>query len=218
MANRKGKGENSDRFLFLGLQNHFRQWLESWNQKMIAFWQESDDKPRQCVEKQKQYYANKGPYSQEFGPPSGHVWLWELDHKEGECQRIDAFKLWCWRKLLKVPWLARKSNQSILREISPEYSLKGLIMKLKLQYFGPLTWTNDSLEKSLMLEELRKEGEESIRGWDGWTVSPKQWTWSWGNSGRWWGTGRSVVLQSIGSQRIRHDRMTEQQQRFLWSF
>ena len=76
--------------------------------------------------------------------PVVHVWLWELDHK-AEHRRIDAFELWCWRRLLRVPWTARRSNQSILKEISPEYSLEGLMLKLKLQYFGHLMWRADSL-------------------------------------------------------------------------
>ena len=79
--------------------------------------------------------------------------------KKKECQRIDALKMWCWKRLLKVPWTARRSNQSILREINPEYSLEGLMLKLKLQYFGHLMATTDSLDKSLMLERLRAEEE-----------------------------------------------------------
>ena len=97
--------------------------------------------------------------------------------KKAERQRIDAFELCCWRRLLKVPWKARRSNQSILREINPEYSLEGLMLKLKLQYFGHLMRTADTLEKSLMLgERLRAGGEEGVRGWDGWMGSPIQWT------------------------------------------
>ena len=90
--------------------------------------------------------------------------------KKAECQRIDAFELWCWRRSLWVPWTARRSNQSILKEICPEYSLEGLMLKLKLQYFGHLMWRTDSLEKTLMLERLKaKEGDN--RGWDGWMAS-----------------------------------------------
>ena len=91
--------------------------------------------------------------------------------KKAECQRIDAFELWCWRRSLRVSWTARRSNQSILKEICPEYSLEGLMLKLKLQYFGHLMWRTDSLEKTLMLERLKaKEGDN--RGWDGWMASP----------------------------------------------
>ena len=92
--------------------------------------------------------ANKGLSSQSYGFSSSHVWMWELDYKEIECQRIDAFEVWCWRRCLRVPWTARRSNQSILKEINP---LEGMMLKLKLQYFGHLMWRVDSLEKTLML-------------------------------------------------------------------
>ena len=95
---------------------------------------------------------------------SSHVWMWELDHKESECWRIDDFELWCWRRLLKIPWTAKRSNQSTRKEISPEYSLEGLMLKLKLQYFGHLMRRTDSFEKTLMLGKI----EGDYRGWDGW--------------------------------------------------
>ena len=95
-------------------------------------------------------------------PTNIHVWMWELDYKESWVQRTDAFELWCWRRLLKIPWTARRSNQCILKEISPEYSLEGLMLKLKLQYFGPLMWRTDSFEKTLMLGKI--EGRRR-RGW-----------------------------------------------------
>ena len=91
--------------------------------------------------------------------------------KKAECQRIDAFELWCWRRLLRVPWTARRSNQSILKEISPGCSLEGLMLKLKLQYSGHLMWRTDSLEKTLMLERLKSGGEGDDKGWDGWMAS-----------------------------------------------
>ena len=91
-----------------------------------------------CVEKQRHYSANKGPYSQGYGLPSGHYDCESWTLKKAECQRIDALKLWCWRRLLKVPWRARRSNQSFLREINLEYSLEGLMLKLKLLSFGHL--------------------------------------------------------------------------------
>ena len=94
------------------------------------------------------------------------VWMWELDQKEGWSQRIDAFKLWCWRKLLKVPWTSRRSNQSILKEINPEYLLEGLMLKLKFQYFGHLMRRASSLEKTLMLGKIegkRRKGQQRIR-------------------------------------------------------
>ena len=99
---------------------------------------------------------------------------WTL--KKAECQRIDAFELWCWRRLLKVPWTARRSKQSILKEINPEHSLEGLILKLKLQYFGHLMGRADSLEKTLMLGKIEGGRRRSDRGQDGWVASPTQWT------------------------------------------
>ena len=109
------------------------------------------------------------PYSQGYGLPSGHVCFWELDHKEGWDRRIDALELWCWRRLLRVPWTAR-STQSILKEINPEDSLERLMLKLKLQYFGHVMQTVDSLEKSRMLwkiEDRRRRGHQRMRWLDG---------------------------------------------------
>ena len=122
--------------------------------------------------------------------------------KKAECRRIDAFELWCWIRLLGVPWTARRSNQSILKEISPEYSLEGLMLKLKVQYFGHLMQRNDSLEKTWCWERLKVGGEGDNRGWDGWVVLPTQWTWVWVNSGNWWWTGRPGVLQSMGLKEL----------------
>ena len=129
--------------------------------------------------------------------------------RKAERWRIDAFELSCWRRLLIVPWTARRSSQSILKEISPECSLEGLILKLKLQYFGHLMRRADSLEKTLMLGKMRTGGVGDDRGWDGWTASPTQWTWVWVDSGSWWWTGRPGVLQSMGSQRVGYDWATE---------
>ena len=129
--------------------------------------------------------------------------------KKAECQKIDAFELWCWRKLLRLPWAARRSNKSILKEISPGCSLEGLMLRLKLQYFGHLMGRADSLKKTLMLGGLGAGGEGDDRRWDGWMASPTLWTWVWVNSGSWWWTGRPGVLQSMGTQRVRHDWATE---------
>ena len=129
--------------------------------------------------------------------------------KKAECQRIDAFELWCWRRLLRVPWTARRSNQSILKEISPEYSLEGLMLKLKLQYFGHLLQRADSFEKPWWSERLRAGGEGDDRGWDGWIELPTQWTWVWASSGSWWWTGKPGMLQSMGLQRVGHDWVVE---------
>ena len=111
------------------------------------------------------------------------------------------------RKLLRVPWTAKRSNQSILKEIIPECSLEGLMLKLKLQYFGHLMWRTNSLEKALMLGNIEREGDN--RGWDGWMSSPTQWMWVWESSGSWWWTGKPGMLQSTGAQRVIHDWVTE---------
>ena len=129
--------------------------------------------------------------------------------KKAEHQRIDTFELWYWRRLLRVPWAARRSNQSILKEISPEYSLEGLMLKMKLKYFGHLCkeWTH--WKRLWCWEGLKAGGEGDDRGWDGGMASLTQWTWVWVNYGSWWWTGRPGVLQSMGSQRDRHDWETE---------
>ena len=129
--------------------------------------------------------------------------------KKAECRKIDAFELQCWRRLLRVPWTARRSNQSILKEVSPGCSLEGLMLKLKLQYFGHLMQRVDSLEKTLMLGGLGAGGEGGDRGWDGWITSPTRWTWVWANSRSLWWTGRPGVLQFMGSQRVGPDWATE---------
>ena len=124
--------------------------------------------------------------------------------KKAEPWRIDAFELWCWRRLLRVPWTARRSNQSILKEISPGYSLEGLMLKLKLQYL--ITWCKEltHLKRPWCWERLGA-GEGDDRGWGGWIASLTQWTWVWVNSGSWWWTGKPGVPQSLGSQRVSHD-------------
>ena len=134
----------------------------------------SYDQPRQHIKKQRHYFANKGPSSQSYGFSSSHVWIWELDYKESWALKNDAFELWCWRRLLRVPWTARRSNQSILKEISPECSLEGLMLKLKLQYFSHLMRRVDSWEKTLMLgmfEGRRRRGWQRMRWLDGITDS-----------------------------------------------
>ena len=134
---------------------------------MLTPWKESYDQPRQHIQKQRHYFANKGPSSQGYGFSCGHV-------KKAEHQRIDAFELWYWKRFLRVPGTARRSNQSILKEISPGCSLEGLMLKLKLQYYGHLMWRADSLEKTLMLGKIegrRKRGWQRMRWLDSITDS-----------------------------------------------
>ena len=128
---------------------------------MLAPWKKSYDKPRQCIKKQRHHLAHKGPHSQSYGFPVVMYGCESWTITKAEHQRIDAFELWCWRRLLRVPWTARRSNQSILKEISPGCSLEGLMRKLKLQYFDHLMQSTDSLEKTLMLggiEGRRRRG------------------------------------------------------------
>ena len=169
---------------------------------MLTPWKESYDQPRQHIQKQRHYFANKGPSSQGYGLRLPVVMYgcesWTI--KKAESWRIDAFELWCWRRLLRVPWTARRSNQSILKEISPGCSLERLMLKLKLQYFGHLMRRADLFEKTPGKIEGRRRRDD--RGWDGWMASPTQWTWVWVNSRSWWWTGRPGVLWFMGSQEL----------------
>ena len=169
---------------------------------MLTPWKESYDHPRQHIEKQRHYFAKKFHLVKAIVFPVVMYRCESWTVKKAECRRIDAFDLWCWRRLLRVPWTARRSNQSILKEISPGCSLEGLMLKLKLQYFGLLIWRADSLKRPWCWERLRAGGEGDNRGWDGWMASPTQWTWVWANSGRWWKTRKPGMLQSMGSPRV----------------
>ena len=131
--------------------------------------------------------------------------------KKAEHRRIDAFELWCWRRLLRVPWTARRSNQSILKEISPKYSLKGLMLKLKLQYFGHLMWRVDSVKKTLMLgktEGRRRRGWQMMRWLDGITDLMDM-SLSWTLSGSWWWTRRHAAVHGVAKSRTRLSDWTE---------
>ena len=203
MADKRGKGGSSDTFPLLGSKitvdgdcsREIRRRLLLGRKVMTNI--HSVLKSREI--------ADKGPYSQSYGLPSGHVQLWELDHKE-----VRIPKNWClWpvvlRRLLRVTWTARRSNQSILRESKPEYSVQGLMLKRKLQYFGNLMRTDNSLEKSLMLGKIegrRRRGCQRMRWLDGITDAMNM---NLGNLQEIVRTGRPGVLQSMGSQRVRHN-------------
>ena len=128
------------------------------------------------------------------------VTQWDI----AECWRIHAFELWCWRRVLRVPWTTRRSNQSIWQEINPECSLERLMLKLKLQYFGHLMWWADSLEKTLpgARKDWRQEEKGKNRGWDDWMTSPTRWTWVLASSRRWWRMEKPGVLQSMGCKEL----------------
>ena len=150
----------------------------------------------------------------ESGSPALHRlftdWATREDLQKAKHQRTDACKLWCWRRSLRVSWTARRPNQSILKEINPEYSLDRLMLKLKLQYFGHLMWRPNSLEKTWCWETLRQEekavAEDEMVGWYHW-INRQEFEQTLGQ----WRTGKPGVLQSVGSQRVRHDLATEQQ-------
>ena len=153
------------------------------------------------------YFANKGPSRQSYGFPSVMNDYESWTKKKVESWRMDTFELWCWRKLFRVPWTAKGSNQSILKEISPEYSLEGLILKPKIQYFGHLMRRADSFEKTLMLGKIegrRRRGQQRVRCW---MASLTQWTCVWASSRNWWWTGKPGVLQSMS---LKESDMTEQ--------
>ena len=175
---------------------------------MLAPWKKNYDQPRRHIKKQRHYFADKGPSSKTMVFPLV-TWMWELDHKDSWVLKIDAFELWCWRRLLRAPWTTRRSNQSILKEISPEYSLN----------YWRWSWSFDTLTtrwKELTLwkrpwccKRLKAGGEGDDRGWDGWMASPTRWTWIWASSRSWWWTGKPGVLLPMGLQRVRHDWATE---------
>ena len=159
---------------FLGLQNHCRCDCKHEIKRCLLLGRKAMTNPDSILKKQRHYFANKGPSVKTvvflvvmYGCESCTI-------KKAECWRIDAFGLWCWRRLLRVTWTAGRSNQSILQEISPGCSLGGLMLKLKLQYFGYLIWRADSFEKTMMLgniEGRRRRGRQRMRWLDGITDS-----------------------------------------------
>ena len=156
---------------------------------------------RKAIDNNSSYFWSTLVFTQHF-----HTYL---TVKKAEHRRIDAFELWCWRRLLRVPWTARRSNQSILKEIGPGISLEGMMLKLKLQYFGHLMRRVDSLEKTLMLGGIggrRRRGRQRMRWLDGITDLMDV---SFVNSRSWWWTGRPAMLQFMGLWRVRHDWATE---------
>ena len=160
----RDKMETETDFIFLG-SKITGWWLQPWN---YVPWKISYDKSRRHIKKQRYHFANKGSYSQSYGFPVVMYGCESWTIKKEVCQRVDTFKLWYWKRFLRVPWTARRSNQSILKEINPEYTLEGLM--LKLQYFGHLMGRANSLKKTLMLGKIegrRKRGLQRMRGLDG---------------------------------------------------
>ena len=165
-----GETMETVRLYFGRLQNHCRWWLQPWNKRHILLGRkaminlDSILKSRDITLLTKVHLVK----AMTFPVVMYGCECWTI--KNAVCQRIDAFELWCWRRLLRVPWTARRSNQSIVEKISPEYSMEGLMLKLKLQYFGHMMWRTDSLEKTLMLGKIegrRRRGRQWMRWLDG---------------------------------------------------
>ena len=183
-------GETVADFIFLGSKVTADD-DDSHEIKRFAPWNKSYDQQRQNIKEQRQYFANKFHIVKAMVFPLVMYRCESWTIKKAEHQRIDAFELWCWKRLLRVPWTARRSNLSILKEISPEYSLEWLMLKLKLQYFGHLMWKANLLEKTLMLGKIevrKRRGWQRTRWLDGITYSmdmslSKLFK-------RWWGTGK----------------------------
>ena len=177
---------------------------------MLAPWKKNYEQSRQHIKKQRCYFVDKGPSSQSYGFSSGHMYgceSWTV--RKAEHQKIDAFELRCWRRLLRVPSTARRSSQSILKEIGPGCSLwKDWCWSWNSNTLA--TWWDELThwKRPWCWEGLGAGGGDD-RGWDGWMASPSRWAWVWVNSGRWWWTGRPGVLRLMGSQRVRHDWVTE---------
>ena len=160
---------------------------------MLAPWNKSYDQRRRHIKKQKHYFVNKGLVKAMVFPVAMYgCESWTI--KKAEHQKIDGFELWCCRRLLRALWTAKRSNQSILKEINPEYSLEGLMLKLKLQYFGHLMWRTGSLEKTVVLERFKARWEGGDWGWVAWMASQTQWTWVRAGFRSWWWTGKPAVL------------------------
>ena len=175
----------------------------------INFTLDTNDQPRQHIKNQRHYFANKVPSGQDYGFSSSHVGCESWTLKKAECQRIDAFELWYWIRLLRVPWTARRSNQSILKRSVLNIHWKDWCWRWNSNTLA--TWCEEltHLKRPWCWEWLKAGGEGDLRGWDGWMASPTQWTWIWVDSGSWWWTGRPGMLWFMGWQKVGHDWTTE---------
>ena len=179
---------------------------------MLAPWKESYDKPRQHIKKQRHHFANKSPYSQSYGFSSSHVCIWELDHKE--CW---ALKNRCFWAVVLQKTLERPLDRKEIKPVYPKGNKSWIfIIRIDAEAEVPVLWPPDAksrlIGKDRCWERLKAGQEGDDRGWDGWMASLTQWTWVWSSSRRWWRTGKPGVLQSMGSQRVGHDWVTEQWQ------
>ena len=174
---------------------------------MIASWQESYDKPKQCIKKQRHHFANKGLYSQNYSFPSSHVQMWELDHKESW-----APKNWCFWTVVLEKTLESSLDSKEIKPVNPKGNQPWTFIG-RTDAEAPILWPPDKkswlIIKDPMLGKIEGRRRRGGRGWDGWMASPTWWTRVWASSGNWWWTGKPGVLQSMGSQRVRHDWATE---------
>ena len=203
-----GKQWNSDRFYFLGPPNHCRWWLQPWNQKTLTPLKKAMSNLESRL-KRRHYFTDKDAYSWNYGFSNTHVWMWEWDHKEGWVPKNWCFWTVVFEKTLTVPWTARRSSQSILKEIYHECSLEGLRLKLKLQFFWSPNTRPNSLEKPQMLANIegqRRRGRQMLRWLDGITGLMDM---SWTNFKRCWRPGKPGMLPSMWLQRVRHKLGTE---------
>ena len=197
MANRRGKGGSSGRFPLLGLLNHCRWRLQPWNLKTISSWQESYDKIRLCIKKQRHHFVDKGPYSQGYDLLSSHVWLRELDHKEGR-----VLKNWCFWTVVLEKTLENPLDSKEIKPVNPKGNqLWILIGRTDAEAEAPILWPPKA-EKHWRQKEERVKEDEMV-GWHHWCNGHEL-----GQTR--WGTGRPGVLQSTGSQRLRYNSATEQ--------
>ena len=176
---------------------------------MLVPWKKSYDQPRQYIKKQRHYCADKGPYSQSDGFSNSHLWIWELDYKESWVQNNWCFWTVVLNKTLESPLGCKK-----IQPVNPEGNQSWIFIRnTDVETETPILWPwckeLTHLKRPWCWDRLRAGGEGDDRGWDGWTASLTQWTWVWASSGSWWWTGKSGVLQSMGSQRDRHDRVPE---------
>jgi len=211
-TNRWGNNGMSDRLYFLGLPNHWRQWLQPWNKKMLAPWKKSCYKPRHHIKKQRHFFADKGPSNQNYGFSNSRVWMWELDYKESWAQKNWCFWTVVLKKTLESP-LDRKDIKPVNSKGNQSWIFIG---RTNVEAEAPTLWPPDVKSRLLRKdpwcwERLKAGGEGHDRGWNGWMASPTQWTWVWASSERWWRTGKPGVLWSMRSQRVKHNWATEQQ-------
>ena len=169
------------------------------------------------LKKKRHYFANRSPSGQSYGFSSSPVWMWELDHKQSWMPRIDVFELWCWIRLLIVPWTARRANQQSSRKSVLNSHWKDWCWSWSSNTLA--TWCEELTywkRPWCWWERLKAGGKGDNRGWDGWMVSLTRWTWVWASSRSWWWTGKPAVLQSMGSQRVGHNWATELNQHKYW--